>query len=94
MQAACGLAQLGKLEYFIEKRRSNYTYLRNKLESLTDFIHLPMPTPNSNPSWFGFPITLKDDCGVSRVDVTKFLDSHKIGSRLLICWKFIKTALF
>ena len=46
MQAACGLAQLGKLEFFIEKRRSNYTYLRNKLESLTDFIHLPvLPYP-------------------------------------------------
>jgi CDP-6-deoxy-D-xylo-4-hexulose-3-dehydrase len=94
MQAACGLAQLGKLEYFIEKRRSNYTYLRNKLESLTDFIHLPIPTPNSNPSWFGFPITLKDDCGVSRVDVTKFLDSHKIGSRLLFAGNLLKQPYF
>jgi CDP-6-deoxy-D-xylo-4-hexulose-3-dehydrase len=94
MQAACGLAQLGKLEYFIEKRRSNYTYLRNKLESLTDFIHLPIPTPNSNPSWFGFPITLKDDCGVTRVDVTKFLDSHKIGSRLLFAGNLLKQPYF
>lgn len=94
MQAACGLAQLGKLEYFIEKRRSNYTYLRNKLESLKDFIHLPIPTPNSNPSWFGFPITLKDDCGVSRVDVTKFLDSHKIGSRLLFAGNLLKQPYF
>jgi len=94
MQAACGLAQLGKLEYFIEKRRSNYTYLRSKLESLTDFIHLPIPTPNSNPSWFGFPITLKDDCGVSRVDVTKFLDSHKIGSRLLFAGNLLKQPYF
>ena len=94
MQAACGLAQLGKLEYFIEKRRSNYAYLRNKLESLTEFIHLPIPTPNSNPSWFGFPITLKDDCGVSRVDVTKFLDSHKIGSRLLFAGNLLKQPYF
>ena len=94
MQAACGLAQLGKLEYFIEKRRSNYTYLRNKLESLTDFIHLPIPTPNSNPSWFGFPITLKEGCGVSRVDVTKFLDSHKIGSRLLFAGNLLKQPYF
>jgi CDP-6-deoxy-D-xylo-4-hexulose-3-dehydrase len=94
MQAACGLAQLGKLEYFIEKRRSNYTYLRNKLESLSDFIHLPIPTPNSNPSWFGFPITLKDDCGVSRVDVTKFLDSQKIGSRLLFAGNLLKQPYF
>ena len=94
MQAACGLAQLGKLEYFIEKRRSNYTYLKNKLESLTDFIHLPIPTPNSNPSWFGFPITLKDNCGVSRVAVTKFLDSHKIGSRLLFAGNLLKQPYF
>ena len=54
MQAACGLAQLGKLNSFIEKRRLNYNYLRNKLEPLSDFIHLPVPTPNSNPSWFVF----------------------------------------
>ena len=94
MQAACGLAQLGKLEYFIEKRRRNYTYLRNKLESLSDFIHLPIPTLNSNPSWFGFPITLKDDCDISRVDVTKFLDSHKIGSRLLFAGNLLKQPYF
>ena len=94
MQAACGLAQLGKLNYFIEKRRSNYTYLRSKLESLSDFIHLPVPTPNSNPSWFGFPITLKDDCGISRVDVTKFLDSYKIGSRLLFAGNLLKQPYF
>ena len=94
MQAACGLAQLGKLDFFIEKRRANYAYLRNKLESLTDFIHLPVPTPNSNPSWFGFPITLKDGCGISRVDVTKFLDAHKIGSRLLFAGNLIKQPYF
>ena len=94
MQAACGLAQLGKLEYFIEKRRSNYAYLRSKLESLTDFIYLPIPTPNSKPSWFGFPITLKDGCGISRVDVTKFLDSYKIGSRLLFAGNLLKQPYF
>ena len=94
MQAACGLAQLGKLDYFIEKRRSNYAYLREKLETLTEFIHLPVPTENSKPSWFGFPITLKDGCGVSRVDVTKFLDSHKIGSRLLFAGNLLKQPYF
>ena len=94
MQAACGLAQLGKLKYFIKKRRSNYIYFREKLESLTDFIHLPIPTENSNPSWFGFPITLKDDCGISRVEVTKFLDSHKIGSRLLFAGNLLKQPYF
>jgi CDP-6-deoxy-D-xylo-4-hexulose-3-dehydrase len=94
MQAACGLAQLSKLEYFIEKRRSNYAYLRNKLKSLEDFLHLPIATPNSNPSWFGFPVTLRDGCGVSRVDLTKFLDSYKIGSRLLFAGNILKQPYF
>ncbi|MFT7036273.1 MAG: CDP-6-deoxy-D-xylo-4-hexulose-3-dehydrase, partial [Cyclobacteriaceae bacterium] len=49
---------------------------------------------NSNPSWFGFPITLKDGCGVTRVDVTKFLDSHKIGSRLLFAGNLLKQPYF
>ena len=94
MQAACGLAQLKKLDFFIEKRRSNYKYLRSRLSNLSNFLQLPTPTPNSNPSWFGFPITLKDDCGISRVDVTKFLDSHKIGSRLLFAGNLIKQPYF
>jgi CDP-6-deoxy-D-xylo-4-hexulose-3-dehydrase len=94
MQAACGLAQLDKLDFFIEKRRSNYAYLHNGLQSLTEFLDLPVPTENSNPSWFGFPITLKDGCGVSRVDVTKFLDSHKIGSRLLFAGNLLKQPYF
>jgi CDP-6-deoxy-D-xylo-4-hexulose-3-dehydrase len=94
MQAACGLAQLGKLDYFIKKRRENFAYLHNKLQSLSDFLQLPEATENSNPSWFGFPITLKDDCGVLRVDVTKFLDSHKIGSRLLFAGNLLKQPYF
>ena len=94
MQAACGLAQLSKLESFIEKRRYNYSYLHNGLQSLTEFIQLPEATPNSNPSWFGFPITLKDGCGTTRVDITKFLDSHKIGSRLLFAGNLLKQPYF
>lgn len=94
IQAACGLAQLGKLEYFIEKRRSNFDYLSNKLASLKDFVWLPEPTENSKPSWFGFPITLKDCCGVNRVDITKYLDSHKIGTRLLFAGNLLKQPYF
>jgi CDP-6-deoxy-D-xylo-4-hexulose-3-dehydrase len=94
MQAACGLAQLEKLDFFIARRRENYTYLREKLQSLNEFIHLPVPTENSNPSWFGFPITLKDGCGATRVDVTKFLDTHKIGSRLLFAGNLTKQPYF
>jgi CDP-4-dehydro-6-deoxyglucose reductase, E1 len=94
MQAACGLAQLDKLDFFIARRRENFAYLKEKLQTLTDFIHLPIATPNSNPSWFGFPITLKDNCGANRVDLLKFLDSHKIGSRLLFAGNLTKQPYF
>jgi CDP-6-deoxy-D-xylo-4-hexulose-3-dehydrase len=94
MQAACGLAQLDKLDFFIARRRENFTYLKEKLHSLKDFIHLPVATENSNPSWFGFPITLKDNCGSNRVDLLKFLDSHKIGSRLLFAGNLTKQPYF
>jgi len=94
MQAACGLAQLGKLDFFIQKRRENYAYLHEKLQSLTEFLMLPEPTPNSNPSWFGFPITLKENAGVTRVEVTRFLDDNKIGSRLLFAGNLLKQPYF
>ena len=94
MQAACGLAQLDKVDFFIARRRENFNYLKEKLQSLNEFVHLPMPTENSNPSWFGFPITLKDNCGSNRVDLLKFLDSHKIGSRLLFAGNLTKQPYF
>jgi CDP-6-deoxy-D-xylo-4-hexulose-3-dehydrase len=94
MQAACGLAQLNKLGFFIARRRENFSYLKEKLQTLNDFIHLPVATENSNPSWFGFPITLKDNCGSNRVDLLKFLDSHKIGSRLLFAGNLTKQPYF
>jgi len=94
MQAACGLAQLDKLEFFIQRRRENFTYLKSRLETLSDFLELPEPTPNSNPSWFGFPLTLKADVGVTRVELTRFLDSNKIGSRLLFAGNLLKQPYF
>ena len=94
MQAACGLAQLTKLDFFIQRRRENYTYLRNRLETLTDFLELPEPTPNSNPSWFGFPLTLIPEAGVTRVELTRFLDDNKIGSRLLFAGNLLKQPYF
>jgi CDP-6-deoxy-D-xylo-4-hexulose-3-dehydrase len=94
MQAACGLAQLNKLEYFIERRRENYTYLRKRLETLSEYLELPEPTPNSNPSWFGFPLTLNPESGVTRVELTRFLDDNKIGSRLLFAGNLLKQPYF
>ena len=94
MQAACGLAQLDKVEYFIQKRRQNFAYFFDKLQGLTEFLELPEATPNSNPSWFGFPITLKESAGVTRVELTRFLDDHKIGSRLLFAGNLLKQPYF
>ena len=94
MQAACGLAQLKRLPEFIKKRNSNFSYLSNRLSTLTDFIELTMPTENSTPSWFGFPITVKSNSGVSRVDLTKYLDQHKIGTRLLFAGNLTRQPYF
>lgn len=94
MQAACGLAQLDRLEYFIQKRRDNFKYFYEKLQGLTEFLDLPEATANSNPSWFGFPLTLKETAGVTRVELTRFLDDNKIGSRLLFAGNLIKQPYF
>jgi len=94
MQAACGLAQLKRLPEFIEKRNSNFSYLKDRLSTLTDFIELTTATENSTPSWFGFPITVKGDSGVSRVDLTKYLDQNKIGTRLLFAGNLTRQPYF
>lgn len=83
MQAACALAQLDRLDDFIALRKSNYSYLKEKLQNCAEFLHLPEATPHSDPSWFGFPLVLKQESGVSRVDLLNYLDQNKIGTRLL-----------
>lgn len=94
MQAACGLAQLKRLPEFIEKRNANFDYLKDRLASLTDFIEITDATEGSTPSWFGFPITIKDSAGVDRVDLTKYLDQSKIGTRLLFAGNLIRQPYF
>ncbi len=83
MQAACGLAQLDKAAQFIQARKDNYKFLRNRLKDCEQFVHLPEPTEHSDPSWFGFPITLKEDCPVTRLDLLTYLEQNKVGTRLL-----------
>jgi CDP-6-deoxy-D-xylo-4-hexulose-3-dehydrase len=83
MQAACALAQMDRVEDFIAKRRANFDFLKSRLASCEEFMLLPFATPNSDPSWFGFPITLNDNAPVSRVDLLTYLDQNKIGTRLL-----------
>ena len=90
MQAACALAQMDRVEEFIYKRRSNFTYLKAKLSGLADFLHLPEATPNSNPSWFGFPLTIKQSDGVTRADLINFLQENRIGTRLLFAGNLTK----
>lgn len=83
MQAACALAQMDRLEDFIAMRRANFNYLFERLQSCAEFLHLPRATENSAPSWFGFPLVLKETAGVRRVDLLAYLDESKIGTRLL-----------
>jgi CDP-6-deoxy-D-xylo-4-hexulose-3-dehydrase len=83
MQAACGLAQLGKAKTFIQARKDNFAFLKTRLKDCEDFLHLPEPTEHSDPSWFGFPITLKENCPVTRLDLLTYLDQNKVGTRLL-----------
>ena len=83
MQAACALAQMDRVEEFIAARKANFAYLKNGLKNCEDFLLLPEATPNSDPSWFGFPITIKASAGINRVDLLQYLDQNKIGTRLL-----------
>jgi len=92
MQAACGLAQLERLPEFIKKRNENFSYLKNRLSGLTEFINLPEATQNSNPSWFGFPITVKRS--VNREELIRYLDKEKIGTRLLFAGNLTKQPYF
>ena len=90
MQAACGLAQLDKLENFIKLRKSNYDFLHKNLRELEEFIILPEAEKNSDPSWFGFPISLRENNKFNRNDFLKYLDKNKIGTRLLFSGNLTK----
>jgi len=94
MQAACGLAQLDSLDLFVARRKQNFTFLKDRLTSLDEFLILPEPTVNSDPSWFGFPITIQDEAGINRVDLLTFLDQQKIGTRLLFAGNLTRQPYF
>ncbi len=90
MQAAIGVSQLKKLPAFIAKRRQNFFYLREKLMGIESKIILPRATEGAEASWFGFPITLRAESEISRNDLVKFLESKKIGTRLLFGGNLVK----
>ncbi len=83
MQAAVGVAQLKKLPQFIAARKRNYSLLRSGLADLQEFLILPEATPNSEPSWFGFPVTVRPGAPFSRPELIRFLEDRKIATRTL-----------
>ena len=89
MQAALGITQLAKLEYFIEKRKQNFNYLNSHLSTI-EGLRIVTATPNSDPSWFGCPITLNPNHPVNREALLRFLDKRKIGTRLLFAGNILK----
>ena len=89
MQAALGLSQLAKLEDFIEKRKFNFNYLKENLKGI-EGLNFTTPTEKSDPAWFGFPITLDPSHPIDREDLLRFLDSRKIGTRLLFAGNILK----
>ena len=94
IQAAIGLAQLDRLESFVELRRRNWTYLLNALKDLEEFLILPKATVNSEPSWFGFALTVKSDSPKTRNQIVQLLNERNIGTRLLFGGNLLRQPAF
>ena len=94
MQAAIGCAQLDKLEAFTARRKANFARLRSALQPYEHRLILPQATPQSDPSWFAFPITVRSDAGFSRNELTKFLEEHQIETRNLFSGNLLRHPAF
>ena len=90
MQAAVGVAQLAKLDGFIEARTRNFDHLYEGLSDLQDYLLLPEATPNSEPSWFGFPVAMRPDAPISRNDLVRALNDRGIGTRLVFAGNLLR----
>ena len=90
MQAACALAQMDRLDGFIATRRRHFAFLAERMNRCDEFIELPRATAHADPSWFGFPITLKQAASTRRVDLLTYLDERRIGTRLLFAGNLIR----
>lgn len=94
MQAAIGAAQIDKLDGFTEKRKANFKKLTEGLQHLSEYLILPYATPNSDPSWFGFPISVRNESSFTRLDLVNFLESKKIETRNLFAGNLLKHPAF
>jgi CDP-6-deoxy-D-xylo-4-hexulose-3-dehydrase len=94
IQAAIGLAQLDRLDDFVELRRRNWNYLRSNLASIEEFFILPTATENSDPSWFGFALTVKETSPKTRNQIVQELNEKKIATRLLFAGNLLRQPAF
>ena len=94
MQAAIGLAQLKKFPAFVEARKKNWAYLRKELGKYSRKLILPEPTPKSDPSWFGFLLTVREDAGFTRDALVTHLETNKVQTRMLFAGNLIKHPCF
>ena len=96
MQAAVGVSQLRKLDHFIDRRRANFAGLERRLRArgLDRYYHLPVPTPNTEPSWFGYLLTIRDGAAINRQQLTRTLEEKKVGTRLLFAGNLTKQPAF
>lgn len=83
MQAAIGLAQLGKVDKFRKARKINFGEYYSFFKDYENLFYLPKSLPKANPSWFGFLLTIKEDSGLSRLELLRYLEQKRIGTRLL-----------
>jgi CDP-6-deoxy-D-xylo-4-hexulose-3-dehydrase len=94
MQAAVGIAQLGKLEEFIARRKANFETIHAMLKPYEEHLILPHATPNSDPSWFGFVMTVRKESPFSRSDLTRFLEANRVETRNLFAGNLLRHPAF
>jgi CDP-6-deoxy-D-xylo-4-hexulose-3-dehydrase len=90
MQAALGVSQIGKLPQFIARRKENFAYLKAALKPLEEFLQLPVAGEDADPSWFGFPIGVKEGAPFTRDQLTRELEAKKVGTRLLFAGNLLR----